>query len=165
MREGYRELVAAGPTVADAAQPGRAAAFLRFLRDAAGSGIGVTWQGRIELDAPEWVFSHLAAPGSPARGTLISYGKLFHWRQGPGFVQVTDRRDGGKARIMTFGDAVLLRAFASIQQPLDVSATHLQDADRRALAFLCEQGIGLPIGQVIIGLPCRMTRWPMPAFP
>ena len=39
VREGYRELVAAGPTVADAAQPGRAAAFLRFLRDAAGSGV------------------------------------------------------------------------------------------------------------------------------
>ncbi|MFE2302489.1 DUF5825 family protein [Streptomyces sp. NPDC059445] len=163
VRHGHRAVEVSEEVLVEETRPHEAAEFLRFLRDAAGAGIGVSWRGRIELDEPAQMFSHLAAPGSPSTTGALGDGQICHWRQGPAFVQVTDRRDGAE-RVMTFGEESLLRAFARIQRPLNTSSASLTELDRRAVSFLCEQRIGSRIGPLVLALPCRVKRWPMPAF-
>jgi Family of unknown function (DUF5825) len=164
VRHGHRTVEISKPVVVGETRPYEAANFLRFLRDAAGAGMGVGWRGNIELNAPANSFDHLATAGNPLIVGEAAVGQVYHWRQGLDFIQVTDRRGNGGERVMTFGNESLLQVFARIQRPLNTSSDSLTPLDQRAVNFLCEHGIGLRIGPLVLALPCRVRRWPMPAF-
>jgi uncharacterized protein DUF5825 len=141
---------------------------LRFLRDAKGNGLTVRWHGSIGEGLPWSELSHLDAPAQSqmaSRPDMRSRGvddRTMYWRSGPGFVRVRDRRSGNDTRLVTFGDETLVDVFQRVQEPADTA--EFDERRRAALEFLVGQRLVLTLGLFALGLPYRISRWPVPAF-
>ena len=147
---------------------------LRFLRDAKGTGLTVRWHGSIGEGLPWPELSHLDAPASsdaPAQSDVAGRSdtrpggadeRTMYWRSGPGFVHVRDRRSGHDTRLITFGDETLVDVFQQVQEPTDPA--EFDERRRAALEFLVGQRLVLTLGSFALGLPYRISRWPVPAF-
>lgn len=147
---------------------------LVLIRELTSHGIAVDWRLRLPgADADEWLpYSHLRAPvellpppggeGDPA-AQLAAWGKGFYfdrctYRRGPGFVQVRDRRSG-RLNLLTIDDPAYL---AVLDQLLDGAA--ITDVDLGIARDFGEEGLVTKIGDLLVWLPHRLRRWPLPSM-
>jgi hypothetical protein len=135
---------------------------LRFLRDAKGNGLTVRWNGLIGEGLPWSELSHLDAPAQSHMASPGADDRAMYWRSGPDFVSVRDRRSGYDTRRITFGDEALVDVFRRVQEPTDPA--EFGERRRAALEFLVGQRLVLTLGSFALGLPYRISRWPVPAF-
>ncbi|MEU1755101.1 DUF5825 family protein [Micromonospora matsumotoense] len=147
---------------------------LVLVRELTSHGIAVDWRLRLPgADADEWLpYSHLRAPvellpppggeGDPA-AQLAAWGKGFYFdrctfRRGPGFVQVRDRRSG-RLNLLTIDDPAYL---AVLDQLMD--GAPITDVDLGIARDFGEEGLVTKIGDLLVWLPHRLRRWPLPSM-
>lgn len=139
---------------------------LDVVRRATARGLRVLW----ELDATSpsigaLELSHLhpprriEAPDGPER--IAAWWQEFYlgrccWRQGPGFVQIRDRRDRRLVRY-TVTEPELMAALHDLDE-----GSHSPPAD--AIAPLLEERLVLPMGALFWLVPYRAVRWPIPSM-
>ncbi|GAB2912309.1 DUF5825 family protein [Streptomyces mayteni] len=165
VRQGSRNVILTGPPLMlREADSELAIEVIRFLRDAASSGLQVDWRGVFETPHDAWQWRHLSAPHT-GRNSSVSPGAAlpqFHWRRGSGFIRTIDCRRPPLLREVCLRDRALLDMFARIQQPLDVTTAGLDTVERSALRCLLTQHLATTIGPYALALPCHFTRWPIP---
>lgn len=130
--------------------------FLRFLREATATGVPVGWCGRCELDCAPVLLRHLPPPQPMTAPATIPDGPhrfgLCHYRAGPGFVLVTDRRTGRERRT-TLRDPEVIGALTACARPAPA-----EDVP----PVLIAAGLVLPVAGQALTLPYRLRRWPIP---
>ncbi|MCD9144965.1 DUF5825 family protein [Streptomyces albireticuli] len=134
-----------------------------------GLAVAVDWQARI-ADAPEaWVpLGHLHPPrtlsGPPdAEGALRNWRDSFYlckcaYRQGPGFLQVRDRRRG-QLRRFTIDDPGYRRAIATLADGAPAASV-----PPAVLADLLQEELAIEVGDHVWWAPYQVRRWPMAAL-
>ncbi|GGW60461.1 hypothetical protein GCM10010503_42260 [Streptomyces lucensis JCM 4490] len=155
------DLVTPGPGAARAAIDR-----LCLVRDLTARAVQVDWDLRLPPGRAEqtWkVLSHLQPPhtvtGPADAGTALHAWRTRHylcklvWRQGPGFLQIRDRR-WGDLRRFTADDPRYPEAVAR----LDRGARH-SDIAADILAELTAEHLVLRADDLVWWLPYRVTRW------
>lgn len=139
-----------------------------LLRELTSWGIAVDWEA--EFDDPEmWrLLNHLyppkAAHGLPdAEKALTDWRQTFYlckcvYRQGPGFLQVRDRRAGTLARF-TIDDPAYIAAVHTLLDGAPVDAV-----PEPILSAFLEEGLAGVVGELAWWLPYRVRRWPWPSL-
>ncbi|WP_220447522.1 DUF5825 family protein [Nonomuraea diastatica] len=84
------------------------------------------------------------------------------YRRGPGFLQVKDMRDPAAAARMIIDDGALGSAFTHCLRPRRLP--DLGAAERDAVDVLIDERLVLRCGDLVVTLPNRMRRWPVPAM-
>ncbi|MGW1893773.1 DUF5825 family protein [Streptomyces sp. NPDC002004] len=144
----------------------RALDLLCLVRDLTARAVQVDWELRLSPEgrAEQWkLLSHLHPPrsvtGVPDGEDALYAWRTRHylcklvWRQGPGFVQIRDRR-WGDLRRFTADEPRYLVAIAR----LDRGIPHTEvPAD--ILAEFTEEHLALRLGELAWWLPYRVTRW------
>lgn len=176
VRQPVRELFDAGVRFADlgtvldvtddaAAQETVAA--LAFVRDLTAYGLVVNWTIRLpegvplplplgHLHPPEKVLGHpYGAEIAEVWRRKFYLGKCF-WRQGPGFIEVRDRRSARQVRI-TFDDPDCIAAIETMSHGADISAV-----PRKVLSAFAGAGLIHSVGDRVWWVPYRVRRWPSP---
>ncbi len=128
--------------------------FLRFLREAASHDVSVVWESAGDLGCDTRLLHHLPPrSGDPSWRAAYRYG-LCHYRVGPGFVTVTDRRRGPAVPV-TLRDAEQVRLVRALDRP---------GPAEESAAFVALQRSGLIITHArdALCLPYRLRRWPIP---
>lgn len=136
--------------------------FLRCLRDALEHGITVTWDGDLDpgvrgAAGGSASLFHLPPPTSCRDHEWVAryrYG-LCHFRVGPRFWTLVDRRAGPTAVPVVLRDQEELTILRETAEPVPVPAS---EARRR----LAERGLILEHDGVVLRLPYRLRRWPIP---
>ncbi|MEU9101009.1 DUF5825 family protein [Streptomyces sp. NPDC048361] len=157
------------PGSAGLAAPGaadRAVRTLSLVRDLTARAVLVEWKLRLDPAAPAdtWrALSHLQPPGAllgpaDAAGDLRRWREGHYlckclWRQGPGFVQIRDRR-WGELRRFTADEP-------EYQQVIEALAYGAPAASVPAavLADFLEERLVLQVGDLAWWLPYRVNRW------
>ncbi|MEU1408149.1 DUF5825 family protein [Streptomyces sp. NPDC005728] len=158
-------------TPVDLAAPGRAAARaaidqLCLIRDLTARAVQVDWELRLPQDRGEhlWkVLSHLHPPralaGLADGDTALHAWRTRHylckliWRQGPGFLQIRDRR-WGDLRRFTADDPRYPAAIARLDRGAragDFAADIIEELDAEHLVLRADD--------LVWWLPYRVTRW------
>jgi hypothetical protein len=142
--------------------------FVAFLQTCVTQAVPVRWSGRMRagLDCAPlhhlWPPATIAwAPEQCARAwrTDFRYG-LCHYRQGPGFLLVKDSRDPDQQVHLVIDHPDLVSTFQLGRAPLPVaglSATQLE-----AVEVLTAEKLVYRVGELLLTLPTRMHRWPIP---
>ncbi|MBC6462654.1 DUF5825 family protein [Actinomadura sp. HBU206391] len=140
--------------------------FVSWLRDRFSDGVIVRWQGSVvSTFAPPDLY-HLPPP----EGTGGWYQEwrdtfalgLFYFRRGPGFIQIKDVRDPAASASFVLDEGPLTRTFTRCLVPC--SLAELQGDEREAAEALLEENLLLRAGDLVVTLPNRMKRWPVPAM-
>ncbi|OIJ62583.1 DUF5825 family protein [Streptomyces mangrovisoli] len=139
---------------------------LALVRDLTARAVLVDWRLRLPPGAPEQAWKRLSHLQPPTRldgpedvpGALHAWRTTHYlcklvWRQGPGFVQIRDRR-WGDLRRFTVDEPHYREAIAV----LDRGAVHT-DVAADALADLTDEQLVLRLGDFAWWLPYRVTRW------
>ncbi|MFP8940012.1 DUF5825 family protein [Streptomyces fenghuangensis] len=154
--------------LAGAGDPGAAARAVRDLclvRDLTARAVFVEWRLRLAPEPPGgWeVLGHLQPPAElegpeDAAGALARWREGHYlckclWRQGPGFVQIRDRRWGDLRRFTADGPEyhAAITALAYGARPGDVPAP--------VLAEFREERLVADVGPLVLWLPYRVRRW------
>lgn len=137
---------------------------LCLVRDLTAQAVLVEWRLALGDDPQEWrQLNHLQPPvaltGSPDAGAVLRTWRDEHylckclWRQGPGFLQIRDRRWGELRRFTTdepeYREAVRVLSYGA---PADAVPPEVL-AD-----FRSEQLVG-QVGELVWWLPYRVRRW------
>ncbi|MFF5261843.1 DUF5825 family protein [Actinomadura viridis] len=164
--------------------PAATARAVALLRDLVPTGERVEWRGRITgpLDLP--LLHHLPPPAALEYGKgdgteagrgigqaekkaaaeqetwarSYAFGSLYY-RMGPGFVQVKDVRDPERPVRSVLTDPAAIEVFTACLTPARV-----RDLDAPALRDLLRRRLLLAAGDLVVTLPYRLTRWPIPFF-
>ncbi len=135
-----------------------------FLRDVRAAGIDVAWSGLHGCSVDARLLSHLAAPQSFDGSTVslaawgaMGFGHLYY-RSGGSFVAVRDARPDFPPSRVLIEEPELCEAFMLTLQVCRRSC--LAPQHRTAADTLVEERLALAIGNVLVGLPYRMTTWP-----
>ncbi|WP_131097482.1 DUF5825 family protein [Streptomonospora litoralis] len=141
---------------------------LSFIRELTSYGVEVDWRARLAPDGPQWwVFSHLFPPsaleGPHGDDVASAWRARYHvgrcfLRQGPGFVQIRDRRSTGLRRL-TVSDGALVSAIESLMS--DRGADSVPD---QAVSVFEKQHLVIRIGGGVWWAPYRLRRWALPAW-
>ncbi|SHN10063.1 DUF5825 family protein [Actinacidiphila paucisporea] len=145
----------------------RAVRQLSLIRDLTARAVLVEWTLRTATDDPEgWrALGHLQPPqhvhGLPAAAAADQlrdwreghYVGLCLWRQGPGFVQIRDRRWGGLARF-TVDEPHYQQAIARLSY-----GALAGDVPDDALSDFLGERLVLPFGRLNWWAPYRVARW------
>ncbi|MDF3299178.1 DUF5825 family protein [Streptomyces tropicalis] len=155
------DLAAAGPDAARAAVDR-----LCLVRDLTARAVQVDWDLRLPADGAErtWkVLSHLHPPrtlaGPDDPETALHVWRTRHylckliWRQGPGFLQIRDRR-WGDLRRFTADDPRYPGAVARLDR-----GVHHADVPADVLGELTAEHLALRVGDLAWWLPYRVSRW------
>ncbi|TQK50138.1 hypothetical protein FBY35_0449 [Streptomyces sp. SLBN-118] len=138
---------------------------LSLVRDLTARAVLVEWQLRLEPDDDEtWkLLSHLQPPqhvAGPLQGDeqLLTWRHTHYlckclWRQGPGFIQIRDRR-WGDLRRFTSDEAHYHQAIALLDYGAEAASVP-QDV----LADFTEEHLVLTVGEFAWWLPYRVKRW------
>lgn len=128
--------------------------FLRLLREAASYGINVAWESAGDLGCDTRLLYHLPPPAAdPSWRSAYRYG-LCHYRVGPGFLMVTDRRRGPAASFTLRGTREI-----GLVQNLDRPSP---SEDSSAFDGLVRSGLIISHARDALCLPYRLRRWPIP---
>ncbi|MDI2028183.1 DUF5825 family protein [Saccharopolyspora sp. TS4A08] len=134
---------------------------LDLLRELAAWAVRVEWTV-VEVP-PGWrSFAHLPPPtGTSAE--VEEWGRTFHpgkcvLRQGPGFVQIRDRRSG-VLDCYTIDEPYLREVVHKLASGVDPD-----ECDPAAVALLVENGLLVETGRLTWWAPARLRRWPVPAM-
>jgi hypothetical protein len=133
-------------------------------------GIAVDWEVRLGSDPEIWrSFNHLYPPRAVldvADDSEIreQWATTFYlckciYRQGPGFVQVRDRRTGGSLYRFTLHDPAYLDAVEKL-----AAGCPVEDVPAPVLDALVNESLAGRAGQLAWWLPYRVRRWPWPSF-
>ncbi|MCI0383736.1 DUF5825 family protein [Streptomyces sp. CNQ085] len=151
-----------------AGDPGAAARAVRDLclvRDLTARAVFVEWRLRLPPEPSDgWqVLGHLQPPGElegpeDAAGALARWRQGHYlckclWRQGPGFVQIRDRRWGDLRRFTADGPE-----YHAAITALDHGA-HAGDVPAPVLAEFREERLVADVGPLVVWLPYRVRRW------
>jgi hypothetical protein len=139
-----------------------------LLRELTSWGIAVDWVAHFD-DADMWrLLNHLYPPkamiGHPdADAALVDWRQTFYlckcvYRQGPGFIQVRDRRAGSLSRF-TIDDPDYITAVGTLLDGAPVGAV----PEPILTAFL-DEGLAGIVGDLAWWLPYRVRRWPWPSL-
>jgi hypothetical protein len=141
--------------------------WLELIRDFTACGVHVRWSARhIDPDLLSKL-PHLAPPQmieSAAESVGLWKARhvfgMFHWRLGPGFATLIDKRHP------EFGNEYVLddpHTYAIFRQARKTSLRKtLEDIDTGALERLESENILLTLSGWSLALPYRMTHWPVP---
>jgi Family of unknown function (DUF5825) len=131
-------------------------ASVRLLRDAVARGIAVTWHGSLDFGGDPALLYHLPPPAcghDPHWKATFRYG-LCHYRVGPGFVVVIDRRRGSAVpTVIDDPDEMAL---------LDGLAAPAPAPDGPAFDRLLRRGLVLEHNGAALTVPHRLLYWPIP---
>jgi Family of unknown function (DUF5825) len=150
---------ATGPARPHGDDPLATLRFLRMLREAAGEGAEVAWQAELGVTDTR-LLHHLPPPAGAAAGPPLSAWRaayrpaLCHYRRGPGFLLVSDGRNGPVVTTKLTGESA-----QTFLRHLDVGQAPAGDPVFDRLAGL---GLILRLGDLALTLPCRLRRWPIP---
>jgi hypothetical protein len=147
------------------------APFLILLRELQSVGANLHWHGDVEdIDPNDLV--HLPPPepsateSSPDQSPAIQWWRLrhqyglFYYRQGPGFVSVVDRRRPAEAQRYVIHDPGMLDILRAGLEGEPIGQ-HDSPAAGAAMDALRDERTVLPLGQLLVTLPCRIRRWPV----
>jgi len=157
--------------------PDGTAALLRLLRECDADGVRVVWTARRACGFDTSALHHLPPPyrpfetrsGTPAAEppdpALLAWRAAYrrgncHFRHGPGFVLVKDARDPANVARFTLDHPDLVAAFTHCLEP-----TRRADLDaraREAMDLLIGERLAIDLDGVVLTLPVRMRRWPIP---
>ena len=169
-RDGARRVTLNEPVdLSDSRGPATVVARLLLLSQLTSWGMVVDWEVRLEADLEAWsLLSHLYPPRTVSGATSAEHirDRWRHgfylckcvWRQGPGFVEVRDRRAGSLARFV-IDEPDYLRAIERLSAgcPADeVPAPVLDD--------LVREGLAGRVGDLAWWIPYRVRRWPPSAL-
>ncbi|MFE1754457.1 DUF5825 family protein [Streptomyces anandii] len=139
---------------------------LRLVRDLTAHAVWVDWDLRLppERAAHQWkVLSHLHPPRTltgpeDAEGALHAWRTRHYlcklvWRQGPGFVQIRDRR-WGDLRRFTADEPRYRDAVARLD-----TGVHHTDVPADVLREFTDEHLVLRLGDLAWWLPYRVSRW------
>lgn len=140
---------------------------LRLVRELTAHAMTVDWQLHLS-DAAEWThYSHLYPPATLTADEGVPdvddwrrsfyLGKCVH-RRGPGFIQIRDRRSG-RLVLLTMDDP----AYLAVRAQLDEGA-RVDEVDPGIARHLADEHLVARIGDVLVWLPYRLRRWPLPAM-
>ncbi|MER5745800.1 DUF5825 family protein [Streptomyces sp. NPDC002225] len=144
---------------------------VQFLRECQSHALTVTWSVPRDdtvrhtpaaLDFSLRLLHHLPPPDGTAVNdwrTAHEYGRFYH-RQGPGFVQIKDRRDPDAAVRFTIDHPDLVSTFESCLQP--TALDDLSGTAREAVSVLAAEGVVLVTRGWAVTLPPRIRHWPVP---
>jgi hypothetical protein len=142
--------------------------FVAFLRTCVTQGVRVRWKGRAHGPLDSAPLHHLWPPES-MRGVprhqerawreSFRYG-LCYFRQGPEFLLVKDARDAMQPVRMVIDHPDLVATFLSGTTPLRHGA--LSAAQREAVDVLTAENLVYRVDDLLLTLPTRMHRWPIP---
>ncbi|KDQ69556.1 DUF5825 family protein [Streptomyces halstedii] len=167
--QGARQVRLAGAVdLTDTGTPAAAARTVRRLslvRDLTARAVLVDWELRLDVaDSDTWqILNHLQPPrriDGPAKPSEVLagwrdghyLGKCL-WRQGPGFVQIRDRR-WGDLRRFTADEPHYQEAIERLSH--GVPATTLAED---VLTEFREERLVLPVGELMWWVPYRVNRW------
>ena len=138
-----------------------------LLRECASWGLLVHWEGTAQpaFDATE--LHHLPPPRSlDGRSPALArwrenhrYGSL-HFRLGPGFIHVKDVRNPVRGMRYQLSDAGTIGVFTRCLRPARL--TDLSEPERAEAESLAADRLLLRVGDLLVTLPSRMRRWPVP---
>ncbi|MET9365022.1 DUF5825 family protein [Streptomyces sp. NPDC006632] len=144
----------------------RAVRTLSLVRDLTARAVLVEWNLRLDPEAPDdtWrALSHLQPPGSlhgpgDAAGDLRRWREGHYlckclWRQGPGFVQIRDRR-WGELRRFTAEEPEYQQVIAALTYGAPAASV-----PAAVLADFLEERLVLQVGDLAWWLPYRVNRW------
>jgi hypothetical protein len=169
-REGARRVALDGPIdLAGGQRPATAVAWLLLVSQLTSQGLVVDWDVRLDADPQRWrLLSHLYPPRAvlgPAGAEQITeqWRREFYlckcvWRQGPGFVEVRDRRAGSLARFI-IDEHDYLQAIGRLS-----AGCPADEVPAAVLAHLAEEGLVGQIGDLAWWIPYRVRRWPSPGM-
>jgi hypothetical protein len=137
-----------------------------LIRDLTAQGVNVAWRLRLGKVVDWHVLSHLWPPreivgrqaGMVAEWRRTHYLGKCVYRQGPGFVQVRDRRDGELTKFTIDADDHL----TTIEPLLQGAATQTIPAD--VFADYATEDLLMQVGEFAVWLPYRVRRWPIPSM-
>jgi hypothetical protein len=143
-------------------------AFVAFLQTCVTQAVPVCWSGRVrgELDCaplhhlwPPVMITGVAAQCARAWRDDFRYG-LCHFRQGPDFLLVKDSRDPNHQVQLVIDHPDLISAFQVGRAPLPVA--DLSATQQEAVRVLTDENLVYRVGELLLTLPTRMHRWPIP---
>jgi Family of unknown function (DUF5825) len=142
---------------------------LALVRELTSRGVVVDWQLRLPPDTPDWwLLNHLQPPSQlhagPAGEQLRQawadsyYLDKCIFRNGPGFIQVRDRRSGELNRL-TIDEPDYL-------EPIDRLSEGVAEAavPPHVVADFAAEGLLWSLAGTLLWLPYRVRRWPWPAM-
>ena len=151
------------PRPVDLADPGAADyRAMDVVRNATARGMNVVWE--LREPPPTIAVGELCHLHPPRRmggaDTVADWWDAFYlgrccWRQGPGFVQIRDRR-GRRLVKYTVTEPELIEAIQRLDRGEPVAAD--------AVAPLVEEGLVLMLGELPWLAPYRAVRWPSPSL-
>jgi hypothetical protein len=129
----------------------------------------VDWEVRLGADPESWrLLSHLYPPrvvldAVDADHVRDRWRQGFYlckciWRQGPGFVEVRDRRAGSLARFI-IDEPDYLRAMERLS-----AGCRADEVPAAVLADLVSEGLAGRVGDLAWWIPYRVRRWPSAAL-
>jgi hypothetical protein len=135
-----------------------------LLRDLAPTGQAIDWRGRVTGPIDLSLLHHLPPPAElePGAEAMDAWSRshgfgAFHYRMGPGFLQVKDVRDPASPSQTVLENPVLIDVFTTCLTP-----TPVRDVDAPALRDLVRRRLVLQAGGMAVTLPYRLARWPIP---
>lgn len=142
--------------------------FIAFLRTSLTQNVEVRWNGLVRGAFDTAPLHHLWPPTTLAGvapeqaeewRTTFRYG-LCYYRQGPSFLLVKDSRLADSQVHLTIDHPDLIDTFLAADAPLQDSA--LTATQREAVGVLAAETLVYRLDGLLLTLPTRMRRWPVP---
>ncbi|XRQ15868.1 DUF5825 family protein [Actinomadura welshii] len=147
-------------------RPVQTARFIAWLRDRLSEGIVARWHGRVTPALLDPALHHLPPPRGADPETRDWRSRfrlgLCYYRQGPGFIQIKDVRDPAGSAAFVLDDPLLVRTFTRCLVPR--SAADADAGETEAIDALVAERLLLRLDDLVVTLPSRMRRWPVPAL-
>jgi Family of unknown function (DUF5825) len=144
------------PVMLSRRDPAGTLRFVQLLREAAGYAVPLRWHGVVDLEPhTRMLLSHLPAPDGDAAWSAGYRHGLCHYRRGPDFVLVTDRRFGEPATTLVLAGVELV----TFERYAAVAAAAAGD---EVFDRLVAAGLVLTMSGYAVALPYRLRRWPIP---
>jgi hypothetical protein len=145
--------------------PRQTADFIAWLRDRMSEGLVARWHGEVIPSLTGPALHHLPPPqdDDDAIGVWRSRFRLglCYYRRGPGFIQIKDVRDPSASAAFVLDDPLLIRVFTRCLVPTRMP--EVAPDERGAIEALLAEGLMLQLEDLVVILPYRMARWPIPA--
>lgn len=141
---------------------------IALLRECSSWGLSVRWHGTIHQPFDTSALHYLPPPQMlddqlPAAARWQQdhrYGS-YHFRQGPEFIQVKDAREAIRGIRFLLSGTATVSAFTRCLKPARL--TELSDAEQAEAKLLAADGLLLQVDGLVVTLPARLRRWPVPA--